>query len=85
MTKNPSTDSAKKKKSKNKIKKKLSVLNSEAKKSKAPKENPFESIWSRRKFDILGKKRKDEERRRIGLSRSLAIQKVSFFVLASFD
>ncbi|GFP87290.1 nucleolar protein 14 [Phtheirospermum japonicum] len=75
MAKKSSTDSSKKKKSKNKIKNKLSILNSEAKKNKAPKENLFESIWSRRKFNILGKKRKDEERRRIGLSRSLAIQK----------
>ncbi|KAL8531509.1 hypothetical protein ACS0TY_008195 [Phlomoides rotata] len=85
MTKNSSTDSAKKKKSKSKIKKKLSVLNSEAKKSKAPKENPFESIWSRRKFDILGKKRKDEERRRIGLSRSLAIQKREKTLLKEYE
>ncbi|PIN20344.1 Nucleolar protein involved in 40S ribosome biogenesis [Handroanthus impetiginosus] len=71
MAKKSSTESSKKKKSKNKIKNKLSVLNSEAKKVKGPKENPFESIWSRRKFDILGKKRKDDERRRIGLSRSI--------------
>ncbi|KAL3644602.1 hypothetical protein CASFOL_009782 [Castilleja foliolosa] len=75
MAKKTSTDNSKKKKSKNKIKNKLSILNSEAKKTKAPKENLFESIWSRRKFNILGKKRKDEERRRVGLSRSLAIQK----------
>ncbi|KAM1583161.1 hypothetical protein ACFX10_030806 [Malus domestica] len=33
------------------------------------KPNPFETIWSRRKFDILGKRRKGEERR-VGLSRS---------------
>ncbi|KAM1805143.1 hypothetical protein ACFX12_030938 [Malus domestica] len=33
------------------------------------KHNPFETIWSRRKFDILGKRRKGEERR-VGLSRS---------------
>ncbi|KAL8142980.1 hypothetical protein V2J09_016012 [Rumex salicifolius] len=32
--------------------------------SAPPKDNPFETIWSRRKFDILGKKRKGEERRR---------------------
>ncbi|GER40586.1 hypothetical protein STAS_17260 [Striga asiatica] len=85
MAKKSSSDSSKKKKSKNKIKSKLSVLNSEAKKNKAPKENPFESIWSRRKFNILGKKRKDEERRRIGLSRSLAIQKVLLSLLCSFE
>jgi nucleolar protein 14 len=45
--------------------------------AKEERENPFETIWSRRKFDILGKKRKGEERR-VGLSRSLAIQKVIF-------
>lgn len=37
--------------------------------------NPFESIWSRRKFDVVGKRRKGEERR-IGLARSLAMEKV---------
>lgn len=83
MAKTSSTGSAKKKKSKSKINKKLSVLNSDAKKIKGPKENPFESIWSRRKFNILGKKRKDDERRRVGLSRSLAIQKVLFYVSIS--
>ncbi|KHN00285.1 Nucleolar protein 14 [Glycine soja] len=36
--------------------------------------NPFESIWSRRKFEVLGQKRKGEARR-MGLARSLAIQK----------
>lgn len=46
-------------------------------KLKAQKSNPFETIWSRRKFDILGKKRKGEERR-LGLARSLAIQKAFF-------
>ncbi|KAL0408763.1 UNVERIFIED_CONTAM: Nucleolar protein 14 [Sesamum radiatum] len=81
MAKKSSTESSKKKKnkSKNKIKSKLSILNSEAKKTKAPKENPFESIWSRRKFDILGKKSKEDERRRVGLSRSLAIQKLPVY------
>lgn len=38
--------------------------------------NPFEAIWSRRKFDVLGKKRKGEERR-IGRARSEAIHKVN--------
>lgn len=37
--------------------------------------NPFETLWSHRKFDILGKKRKGEERR-IGLARSRAVDKV---------
>lgn len=56
-------------------KKKKSGPSAKAMKQQAPKPNPFESIWSRRKFDILGKKRKGEERR-IGLARSLAIDKV---------
>ncbi|KAL0327103.1 UNVERIFIED_CONTAM: hypothetical protein Sangu_1788300 [Sesamum angustifolium] len=87
MAKKSSTESSKKKKnkSKNKIKSKLSILNSEAKKTKAPQENPFESIWSRRKFDILGKKRKDDERRRVGLSRSLAIQKRQKTLLKEYE
>jgi nucleolar protein 14 len=38
--------------------------------------NPFEAIWSRRKFDVLGKKRKGEERR-VSRSRSEAIRKVT--------
>ncbi|KVI05292.1 hypothetical protein Ccrd_016388 [Cynara cardunculus var. scolymus] len=65
-------DSANKKK---KNKKKINP-NAIAMKVKAPaaKPNPFETIWSRRKFDILGKKRKGEERR-IGLARTLAIEK----------
>ncbi|XVE74380.1 hypothetical protein DITRI_Ditri12bG0012200 [Diplodiscus trichospermus] len=44
--------------------------------AQAQNANPFETIWSRRKFDILGKKRKGEERR-IGLARSRAVQKVT--------
>ncbi|KAG8383019.1 hypothetical protein BUALT_Bualt05G0140300 [Buddleja alternifolia] len=75
MAKKSGTESTKKKKSKNKKLNKLGLVNSGAMKSKIPRDNPFESIWSRRKFNILGKKRKDEERRRVGLSRSLAIQK----------
>lgn len=68
-------DSATKKK---KNKKKINP-NAIAMKVKAPvaKPNPFETIWSRRKFDILGKKRKGEERR-IGLARSIAIEKAIF-------
>ncbi|KAH9707891.1 nucleolar-like protein [Citrus sinensis] len=47
-------------------------------------DNPFETIWSRRKFDILGKKRKGEEVR-IGLSRSLAIQKRTNTLLKEYE
>ncbi|GMJ08148.1 hypothetical protein like AT1G69070 [Hibiscus trionum] len=53
-------------------------------KLKAPKANPFETIWSRRKFDILGKKRKGEERR-IGLARSLSIQKRKKTLLKEYE
>lgn len=60
---------------KDKKKKNKSGPNAVAMKVQAPKPSPFETIWSRRKFDILGKKRKGEERR-IGLARSLAIEKV---------
>ncbi|KAL3830598.1 hypothetical protein ACJIZ3_019400 [Penstemon smallii] len=84
MAKTSSKDSSKKKK-KNNTKNKLNVPNSVAMKNKVPKENLFESIWSRRKFDILGKKRKDEERRRVGLSRSLAIQKRQKTLLKEYE
>lgn len=54
------------------------------KKAKASKPNPFETIWSRRKFDVLGKKRKGEERR-LGLARSLAIQKaINYFPISPY-
>ena len=52
--------------------------------SEPPKPNPFENIWSRRKFDILGKKRKGEERR-IGLARSLGIQKRKQTLLKEYE
>lgn len=64
------------KKNQKKKKKKSSGPKALAMKVSAPKPNPFESIWSRRKFDVLGKKRKGEERR-IGLARSHAIEKVA--------
>ncbi|KAH0643386.1 hypothetical protein KY289_034360 [Solanum tuberosum] len=53
-------------------------------KLKAPKENPFETIWSRRKFDILGKKRKGEQRR-IGEARSSAIEKRKKTLLKEYE
>ncbi|KAK2996691.1 hypothetical protein RJ639_026260, partial [Escallonia herrerae] len=53
-------------------------------KTKAPKPNPFETIWSRRKFDILGKKRKGEERR-LGLARSIAIDKRKKTLLKDYE
>lgn len=78
-------------KSDNKPSKKKSKKNknngpkSVAMKNKSTKaDNPFETIWSRRKFDILGKKRKGEEVR-IGLSRSLAIQKRTNTLLKEYE
>ncbi|KAL0731371.1 hypothetical protein Bca4012_027465 [Brassica carinata] len=56
-----------------------------AMKAKAKKvENPFESIWSHRKFDVLGKKRKGEERR-VGLSRSRAVDKRKNTLLKEYE
>eukprot|EP00257_Ricinus_communis_P015720 XP_015573689.1 nucleolar protein 14 [Ricinus communis] len=53
--------------------------------STAPKHNPFETIWSRRKFDILGKKKGKGEERRIGLARSLAIDKRKKTLLKEYE
>ncbi|KAF3323892.1 nucleolar protein 14 isoform X2 [Carex littledalei] len=55
-----------------------------SKPGKKERDNPFETIWSRRKFDLLGKKRKGEERR-IGLSRSIAIQKRKKTLLKEYE
>lgn len=74
---NRKDDDSKKKKKKSS---KLQPDSIAMKKVKASKLNPFETIWSRRKFDVLGKKRKGEERR-LGLARSLAIQKVIPFLI----
>ncbi|ESW17858.1 hypothetical protein PHAVU_007G274500 [Phaseolus vulgaris] len=46
--------------------------------------NPFESIWSRRKFEVLGQKRKGEARR-MGLARTLAIQKRNNTLLKEYQ
>jgi hypothetical protein len=40
-------------------------------------DNVFETLWTRRKFDVLGKKQKGESRR-VGLSRSTSVDKVCF-------
>ncbi|KAG8062708.1 hypothetical protein GUJ93_ZPchr0003g17403 [Zizania palustris] len=50
----------------------------------AERSNPFEAIWSRRKFDVLGKKRKGEEQR-IARSRSEAIHKREKTLLKEFE
>ncbi|KAG9447738.1 hypothetical protein H6P81_013866 [Aristolochia fimbriata] len=77
------TEGAAKKKKPNK-KKLLSAQNAMAMKTKPAAENPFETIWSRRKFDILGKKRKGEERR-IGLARSHAVEKRKKTLLKEYE
>lgn len=50
----------------------------------AQRSNPFEAIWSRRKFDVLGKKRKGEERR-TSRSRSEAIHKRENTLLKEYE
>lgn len=78
-TKAPSKSSSSSNKKKKSGKSLLSGPAAAAMKAAKPvRANPFETIWSRRKFDILGKKRKGEERR-VGLARSLAIEKVPLY------
>nr|KJB78311.1 hypothetical protein B456_012G185400 [Gossypium raimondii] len=79
-----STAGAKTKKKSNKKHHKKSDPDVISMKLKSQKPNPFETIWSRRKFDILGKKRKGEERR-IGRARSLAIQKRKKTLLKEYE
>ncbi|XP_061340797.1 uncharacterized protein LOC133287248 isoform X2 [Gastrolobium bilobum] len=81
-SKRSSTDQTKKSKKK---KNKKSGPDGVAMKVKAPKvNNPFESIWSRRKFDVLGQKRKGETRR-MGLARSLAMEKRKKTLLKEYE
>ncbi|KAF6163850.1 hypothetical protein GIB67_024705 [Kingdonia uniflora] len=87
-TKPNNTSTSKKKKSKksSSSSKKLVLFgpNSVAMKTKASqKENPFETIWSRRKFDVVGKKRKGEEQR-TGLARSRGIEKRKMTLLKEY-
>ncbi|ESQ28345.1 hypothetical protein EUTSA_v10018096mg [Eutrema salsugineum] len=56
-----------------------------AMKAKAQKaENPFESIWSRQRFPVLGKKNEGGERR-VGLSRSRAVDKRKNTLLKEYE
>ncbi|XP_016434959.1 uncharacterized protein LOC107761264 [Nicotiana tabacum] len=77
-------DSSSKKKKNKKSSKSGPKLKGMKHKAAAKKENPFETIWSRRKFDILGKKRKGEERR-IGEARSSAIEKRKKTLLKEYE
>ncbi|KAL2609472.1 hypothetical protein R1flu_028045 [Riccia fluitans] len=69
-----STPTAVAKKSKKKLKGGIEKI-ARGKPQKEASANLFETIWSRRKFDVLGKKQKKGETRRVGLSRSLAVEK----------
>ncbi|KAK7243781.1 hypothetical protein RIF29_38593 [Crotalaria pallida] len=72
-------------KKKNNKKKNKSAPDAVAMKVKVSKpDNPFESIWSRRKFQVLGQKRKGESRR-VGLARSLAIEKRKKTLLKEYE
>ena len=65
------------KKKKKNAKRLLSAPDAAARKSVKPVlENPFENIYSRRKLDVIGKKRKGEDRR-ISLARSRAVEKAN--------
>lgn len=84
MAKRTSSSSDTKKKSKKKSSKKGGPNAVAMKVKSVQKENPFETIWSRRKFDILGKKRKGEDRR-IGQARINAIEKRKKTLLKEYE
>jgi len=83
-----STDSNKKKKKSKKSAPEGVAMKVKAKSNKSNggggDSNPFESIWSRRKFEVLGQKRKGEARR-MGLARSLAIEKRNNTLLKEYQ
>lgn len=78
------TKSKKKKKNSRTAPNSVAMKASAASKDNKNSSNPFETIWSRRKFDILGKKRKGEELR-IGLSRCRAIEKRKKTLLKEYE
>ncbi|KAK8943182.1 hypothetical protein KSP39_PZI009191 [Platanthera zijinensis] len=55
------------------------------KSTQSTRPNLFETIWSRRKFNILGKKKGKGEELQIGLSRSLAIEKRKKTLMKEYD
>ncbi|PKA45808.1 Outer envelope protein 61, chloroplastic [Apostasia shenzhenica] len=55
------------------------------KSSKQNRPNPFETLWSRRKFNVLGKKKGKGEEVRIGLSRSLAVEKRNKTLMKEYE
>ncbi|XP_050223744.1 uncharacterized protein LOC126673586 [Mercurialis annua] len=77
---------SKSKKKNNKKKSQRSVsMKLTAAATKQNNNNPFESLWSRRKFDVLGKKKSKGEERRIGLTRSLALDKRNKTLLKEYE
>ncbi|KAJ6324635.1 hypothetical protein OIU76_011848 [Salix suchowensis] len=78
------TKSKKKKKNSRTAPNSVAMKASAASKGNTNNNNPFETIWSRRKFDILGKKRKGEELR-LGLSRFRAMEKRKKTLLKEYE
>ncbi|XP_078430065.1 nucleolar-like protein [Wolffia australiana] len=73
------------KKKKKNAKRLLTAPDAAAQKSAKPiLENPFENIYSRRKLEIIGKKRKSEDRR-ISLARSRAVEKRKQTLLKDYE
>ncbi|MQL95023.1 hypothetical protein Taro_027683, partial [Colocasia esculenta] len=80
-----SKENMKTKKKKKNAKRLLRAPDAAAQKSVKPvKENPFESIWSRRKLDVMGKGRKGDGRR-VGLARSRAVEKRKKTLLKDYE
>jgi len=78
---NGTTTSKKKKKNNNKMGPEAVAMKAKAQKTNS---NPFESIWSRRKFEVMGQKRKGDTKR-MGLARSLAIEKRKKTLLKEYE
>ena len=78
------TKAKKKKKNSRTAPNSVAMKASAASKGNTNNNNPFETIWSRRKFDILGKKRKGEELR-LGLSRFRAMEKRKKTLLKEYE
>ncbi|KAF5184295.1 Nucleolar protein [Thalictrum thalictroides] len=82
--KDSKSDSGKKKKKNKKTHSKKLLSGPTAMAMKSKTESPFETIWSRNKFNILGKKRKGEDKR-TGLSRFRAIEKRKGTLLKEYE
>ncbi|KEH41125.1 Nop14 nucleolar-like protein [Medicago truncatula] len=78
---NTSNKSTSKKKKNNKMGPEAVAMKAKAQKTNT---NPFESIWSRRKFEVMGQKRKGDTKR-MGLARSLAVEKRKKTLLKEYE